>query len=41
MLCHLRQVGIKREDTGVKLFKRMTMNEYRRLHGNSVKKWGG
>lgn len=35
-----RQVGIKREDTGVKLFKRMTgmtMDQYRRLHGNSRK----
>jgi YesN/AraC family two-component response regulator len=35
-----RQVGIKREDTGVKLFKRMTgmtMDHFRRLHGNSRK----
>lgn len=32
-----RQVGIKRADTGVKLFKRttgMTMDEYRQSHGN-------
>lgn len=38
-----RQVGIKREDTGVKLFKRitgMTMDQYRRLHGNRRKVGG-
>lgn len=39
-----QQVGITREDTGVKLFKRktgMTMDEYRRSHSNVDRARGG